>query len=60
MGNITIHIPQPIRIEYDIRNRLMTQRLLDLLNTLLLRNEPEQQPPNRLLGLFEDQADDLD
>jgi len=42
MGNITIRIPQPIRIEYDIRNRLMPQRLLDVLNPLLFRSVTTQ------------------
>lgn len=60
MGNITIHIPQPIHIAYTIHNRLMTKELLDLLNTMILRNEPENGKPNCLLGLFTDQADLLD
>ena len=58
MGDITIHIPQRIHIEYTIRNRLRTKELLDLLNTTML--EPESGPPNRLLGLLTDQADLLD
>ena len=60
MGNITIHIPQQIHIEYTIDNRLMAKELLDLLNTTILRTELESGKPNRLLGLFSDQADLLD
>jgi hypothetical protein len=60
MGDITIHIPQQIHIEYTIRNRQRTKELLDLLNTTMLQNEPEGGPPNRLLGLLTDQADLLD
>ena len=60
MGNFTIHVPQQIQIEYNVHNRIMTKRLLDLLNTLILRIEPEFRQRDRLLGLFEDQADELD
>lgn len=60
MGNITIHVPQQIQIEYNVHNRIMTKRLLDLLNTLILPIEPESRQHDRLLGLFENQADELD
>lgn len=39
MGDITIRIPQKIHIEYTLKSRQMTKRILDLLNTLILRNE---------------------
>lgn len=60
MGNITIHVPQQIQIEYSVHHRMMTKRLLDVLNALILRVEPDIRQQDRLLGLFENQADELD
>ncbi|CAK8716284.1 hypothetical protein KKHLCK_05400 [Candidatus Electrothrix laxa] len=39
MGDITIRIPQKIHIEYTLKSKQMTKRILDLLNTLVLRDE---------------------
>ena len=60
MGNITIHVPQRIHIEYTLDNGNITQRLLDMLNALMLRSEPRPQEHDNLLGLFADQSELLD
>ncbi|MCI5211456.1 MAG: hypothetical protein D3910_22340, partial [Candidatus Electrothrix sp. ATG2] len=39
MGDITIRIPQQIHIEYTLKSRKLTGRILDLLNALILRND---------------------
>lgn len=55
-----IHVPQQIHIEYTVENGRLTQRVLDLLNAVMLRNEPQPQEKDSLLGLFADQPDLLD
>jgi hypothetical protein len=60
MGDIRIHVPQQIHIEYTIRNGLLTKHLLDLLNTLMLQGKPGTGEHDDLLGLFTDQAELLD
>ena len=39
MGNITIRIPQQIHIEYTLKNAVLTRRILDLLNNLIVRED---------------------
>ncbi len=39
MGNITIRIPQQVHIEYTLKNAGLTKRILDLLNTLIVRDD---------------------
>ncbi len=60
MGDIKIHVPQQLHIEYTIRNGLLTKHLLDLLNTLMLQSKPGTGDHDDLLGLFSDQAELLD
>ncbi|UCH95216.1 MAG: hypothetical protein JSV88_33920 [Candidatus Aminicenantes bacterium] len=60
MGNILIHVPQNIHIEYTLENGLLTKNLLELLNTVMLQNEPGTGDSDSLLGLFADQAEILD
>jgi hypothetical protein len=60
MGNIMIHVPQHIHIEYTLENGLLTKRLLDLLNTMMLQNKPQDDEYDSLLGLFADQSELLD
>ena len=55
-----IHVPQQIHIEYTVENGRLTQRVLDLLNAIMLRNDPHVREQDRILGLFADQADLLD
>lgn len=60
MGDILIHVPQHINIEYTLGNGLLTKHLLELLNTVMLENEPETSEQDSLLGLFAEQTDLLD
>ena len=62
MGNIMIHVPQHIQVEYTLDNAQLTQHVLDLLNTVILRHEASAQlaDTDHLLGLFTEQADVLD
>ena len=61
MGDITIHVPQRIHIEYTLNNGSITRNLLEMLNALLLRSLPSREDNNdSLLGLFADQPDLLD
>ncbi len=60
MGDILIHVPQHIHIEYRLGDELLTKHLLELLNTVILRYEPEKAGQDNLLGLFADQAELLD
>lgn len=60
MGDILIHVPQNIHIEYTLGNGLLTKNLLELLNTVMLQNKPETGDSDSLLGLFADQAELLD
>jgi len=39
MRSITIRIPQNIQIEYTLNHESITHRILDMLNTLLLRSD---------------------
>jgi len=39
MGSITIRIPQQVHIEYTLKNAGLTKRILDLLNTLIVRDD---------------------
>ncbi len=48
MGDILIHIPQHIHIEYTIDNKLFTKHVLDLLNTVMLQNESEKEDKDGL------------
>lgn len=63
MGNIKIHVPQHIQVEYTLDSALLTRRVLELLNMLILQhNTTSSQSANtdRLLGLFAEEADALD
>ena len=63
MGNIKIHVPQHIQVEYTLDSAPLTQRVLELLNMLILRhNTTSSQSANtdHLLGLFAEEADILD
>ena len=62
MGDIMIHVPQHIQVEYTLDSGQLTQRVLDLLNRVILRNEasPQSGDVDHLLGLFAEQADVLD
>ena len=62
MGNIMIHVPQHIQVEYTLDSAQLTQHVLDLLNTVILRSEASGQSTetDHLLGLFAEQADVLD
>lgn len=61
MGDITIHVPQRLHIEYTLDHASLTRQLLDMLNTLMLRSIPTRKDNhNDLLGLFADQPDLLD
>lgn len=61
MGDITIHVPQRIHIEYTLEYDNLTRHLLDILNTLILRSlPPRQATSDELLGLFADQPELLD
>lgn len=61
MGDITIHVPQRIHIEYTLEYDNLTRHLLDILNTLILRSLPTRKDAsNGFLGLFADQPDLLD
>lgn len=60
MGNITIHIPQDIEIQYKIDNWLMTKALLETINDMMLRGELEREVEDELLGLFSDETELLD
>ncbi len=62
MGDIMIHVPQHIQIEYTVDSAQLTQRVLDLLNRVILRNDASAQSgdTDHLLGLFADQADMVD
>lgn len=62
MGDITIHVPQRIHIEYTLEYDNLTRHLLDILNTLILRHFPTRQEHtrNEVMGLFADQPDLLD
>ncbi len=60
MGDILIHIPQHIHIEYTIDNGPLTKRLLDLLNTMMLRSESKKEDKDGLLGLFSYQSELFD
>lgn len=61
MGDIMIHVPQRLHVEYTLEHESLTRQLLDMLNTLVLRSIPTPQDTNNgLLGLFADQPDLLD
>ncbi|MBD3326547.1 hypothetical protein GF339_18325 [candidate division KSB3 bacterium] len=61
MGDITIHVPQRIHIEYTLENEMVTRHLLDVLNAMLLQSLPTPEGQNdALLGLFADQPELLD
>lgn len=62
MGNIMIRVPQHIQVEYTLDSALLTQRVLELLNTVILQHNASSQPVNtdHLLGLFAEEADVLD
>ncbi len=61
MGDITIHVPQRITIEYTLDNEGITRHLLDMLNALMLRSIPtHEEDEDRLLGAFADQPELLD
>lgn len=58
MGQIMIHVPQDIQVEYTVANNLLTKQVLDLLNLVMLRSQNEL--PDNVTGLFADQAELLD
>jgi hypothetical protein len=63
MGDILIHIPQQIHIEYTLENARLTKRVLDVLNGVIVRDEvsgQQETDTDHLLGLFAEQADLLD
>ncbi len=62
MGDIMIHVPQHIQIEYTLDSAQLTQRVLELLNTVILRSDAPTQSgdTDHLLGLFADHADMVD
>lgn len=60
MGNITIHIPQDIEIQYTIDNWLTTKTLLETINDMMLQGESERAVEDELLGLFSDETELLD
>jgi len=62
MGSITIYVPQTnIQIEYTLNHESITQRVLEMLNTLLLRNTPKSgNDKDELLGLFSDESELID
>jgi hypothetical protein len=60
MGDIMIHVPQNIHIEYTIENELFTKNLLELLNTLMLKYKPKKGESDGLLGVFAEKAELLD
>jgi hypothetical protein len=62
MGDIMIHVPQHIQVEYTLDSAQLTQRVLDLLNTVILRHTTSSQSAgtDHLLGLFAEEADVLD
>ncbi|MCI5122564.1 MAG: hypothetical protein D3908_15520 [Candidatus Electrothrix sp. AUS4] len=39
MGDITIRIPQKIHIEYTLKSASLAKRILDLINTLICRDD---------------------
>ena len=39
MGDITIRIPQKIHIEYTLKSAALAKRILDLINTLIFRDD---------------------
>ncbi len=59
MGQIMIHVPQDIQVEYTVANNLLTKQVLDLLNLVMLRSQNEL-PPDNVTGLFADQAELID
>ena len=60
MGNIVIHVPQNIQVEYSVENNLLTKQLLDLLNSVMLQGGQNELQPDSVAGLFADQAELLD
>ena len=59
MGQIMIHVPQDIQVEYTVANNLLTKQVLDFLNLVMLRSQNEL-PPDNVTGLFADQAELID
>ncbi len=59
MGQIMIHVPQDIQVEYTVANTLLTKQVLDLLNLVMLRGQNELSPDD-VSGLFADQVELLD
>ncbi len=60
MGDIMIHIPQQIHVEYTLENARLTKRVLALLNAVIVRDDvsvQQEADSDHLLGLFADQAD---
>jgi hypothetical protein len=60
VGNITIHIPQNIEIQYTIDNWLTTKILLETINDMMLQGKSERVVEDELLGLFSDETELLD
>ena len=46
MGDIMIHVPQRLHVEYTLEHESLTRQLLDMLNTLVLRSIPTPQDTN--------------
>ena len=58
MGTITIKVPQDIHVEYQIDRSDHTDNIIEKLNEIKL--EPTTTKPDRLLGLFAEDAELLD
>jgi hypothetical protein len=58
MGTITIKVPQDIHVEYQIDRFDLTEDIIEKLKEIKL--EPSTTAPDRLLGLFAEEAELLD
>jgi hypothetical protein len=58
MGIITIKVPKDINIEYKVDSVEDTENLLEKLNEMKMKSEPDEL--DKLLGLFTDEAELLD
>jgi hypothetical protein len=58
MGTITIKVPQDIHVEYQIDRSDITENIIEKLKEIKL--EPSTIKPDRLLGLFAEEAELLD
>ena len=58
MGTITIKVPQDIHVEYQIDRSDLTDNIIEQLKEIKLK--PTTTKPDRLLGLFAEDAELLD